>query len=348
MYHSYNTRSKKRNNTSAELPQVKEDIVEEVLSFDEPDKKFDLTFNNLYGALLYQDNIAIFVNRTQNYFIFNEKKEIINNGERRLELTQYDIVYKDNIKDILNIFKERIEYIYYFDKKDFIINLNMDVSNRRMIRKGGNDFIIKIPINDKIIPFQLHEHNYQKLFKLPDETYNFDYFIDQFAKCDRGYMTTTRDIKYVNAVFLCFFHINEFQITTRFRQYSDITEIINDKNLKIPDDNHDKYKIIQKCRNLTCKSSVLCEKPHFCVQQCQDYVYSSQIINTASEIYNIINNGGEKLYPVHVDAEADVVNDERSFHIADGNHRIYTLKRLGYNGYVPCICCDYLPVESLK
>jgi hypothetical protein len=338
MSHPYNTRSRKRNNTNVELPQV-------ILN-DDLRKKFELSFNNLYGALLFQDNIAIFVNKNQNYFIFNKKK-IINNKERKIQLSQYNIVNKDNIFNILNIFRKRLEYIYNFENENFIFNLNMNLNYRYMIRKGGNDFIIKIPINDEIIHFELHEHNYENLFKLPDETYNFDYFINEFAKCDRGYMTSTRDINHVNAIFLCFFHINEFQVTTKFREYPEITETINDENLKIRDENYDKYKIIQKCRNLSCKSSVLCEEPHLCVQQCQDYINSKQIINSAVEIYNIIFNNGEKLYPLYIDAEADLPNKERSFYLADGNHRIYTLKRLGYNGYVPCICCDYLPPEKL-
>jgi len=348
-----NSGRKKHNASQRGLPVVKEDVEEEVLQIDSINEKNKLSFDNLYGVLLYDNNIAIFVNKKQNNFIFNKKEVIKDQGIDQIKLTQYKIVNKGKIKRILDIFRKRLDYIYNYDSKNFKFNLNMNLNTRSMTRsmtrKGGNRFIIKIPIGHKHnVNFQLDQHNYENLFKLPDENYDFTHFIDEFAKCDRGYMSTTRDINHVNAIFLCFFHINEFQITTRFREYDINADIMNDENLKIPDDNLDKYPIIQKCKNLTCKSSVLCENPNFCVQQCQDYVYASQVINTAVEIFNIINNGGEKLFPVHVDAEADVANNERSFYIADGNHRIYTLKRLGYNGYVPCICCDYLPVETLK
>jgi len=73
---------------------------------DEPGRKLQLSFNNLYGALLFDNNIAIFTNKDK--FIFNEKHETIIDGQKRFHFTQKKITEQQQIKDIKSIFMKRL------------------------------------------------------------------------------------------------------------------------------------------------------------------------------------------------------------------------------------------------
>lgn len=294
----------------------------EIYSDIDKNPLFKLSFSYLYGALFHENNI-IFINKDKYFYYKTETEDKIN------------IENKENKDDLKQIFYNRLYHIYNNNIINPTIFFNFNFNLKKIIYGGVNT--IKLPIynettkNSDLIYFKLkkEDNDYNNLFRLPDDTYNLEYFLEELTKSSNGYMQTTRDYKEVYGIFLCFFHIDNFEITDTFREYP-MNEYLNPKNLIIP-------------RKKNCSGVN--------IQKCQEYVYATKVIETASQIYNIINKTDDKLYPVHVDIEYSFDKDtkelKRDFFLDDGNHRIYTLKRLGYNGLVPCICFDYLPINNI-
>jgi len=288
-------------------------------------KELKLSKEYLYGALFYRDSD----NYNHTFFINNNVFNYYNNKDNQ----EINIDNNEQINELKKVFENRLFYIYEPDNinPDKDINL-FNIYNK--IKNGGSPYNIKLPniTND----FSLNKDmktNYKKLFKLPDENYNLNYFFEEFNKpTNGGYAVTTLDIMKVQAIFLCYFHIDNFEITNNFRQY-DVSDILNKENLEIPN------------KNNNYNNDIIIKKT-------QEYVYPSNIIQTVYNIYELSNNieNANKLYPINVDVEYEEIDNgfKRNYFLADGNHRIYALKRLGYNGYVPCICFDYLPNELIS
>lgn len=262
--------------------------------------------------------IHFFINK--DVFIYYNNKD---NKEKVIDNTE-------QINEIKRVFENRLFYIYNPNN----INPDKDINLFNIFKIGGNPYSVKLPNITNC--FNLDENmktNYKKLFKLPDETYNLNYFFQEFNKpTNGGYAITTVDIMKVQAIILCYFHIDNFEITNNFRQY-DESEILNIKNLTIPNK-----------KNLYNNDII--------IKKTQEYVYPSNIIQTIYNIYELSMDvkDAKKLYPINVDVEYEKTDDgfKRNYFLADGNHRIYALKRLGYNGYVPCICFDYLPPKLIS
>lgn len=286
--------------------------------------------------IIFMNNFNFYINNPQetpNYIIINdenEKNKLMNNYKKRLYY-----IYKKN---------EKLSSISYSSRSMTTRSMrntryNKSLSLRKKGFKGGA-FNINVPTDDNqnIINFTLPENiDFRDLFRLPDESYNDEYFSHELNKQSNGsYIDTTRNIFKVCGIFLCFFHIDDFEITSKIRP-----------NL-MP---YPSYIECSKIDNLTIPNNSISNRKYL-INKYQDHVKSEQLITTAKEIYDIItNNSTNKLYPVNVDAEYKrnprTKEITRKFYLDDGNHRIYTLKRLGYVGLVPCICFDYLPHELL-
>ena len=277
---------------------------------------FNLSYYYSYGALILDKNV-VFINK--NFNIYNYNNTIITEDRQKEELN--------------NIINKRLILIY-----DNPSNYKITRSGRRY---GGMNNI-KLPLFNSYNQYEIKNFilsdtiNYNHLFKLPDTNFNYDYFMEQFIN---NYMEVTKDINTVFAILLCFFHIDDFDITSNIINNSNfitdatILETFKNENLVLP--------------------SIPTTNRRYIINKYQEHIYADKIIKTSIDIYNIINNNdlSKLLYPVNVDIE--YTYDERTkkidrqLFLDDGNHRIYTLKRLGYRGLVPCICFDYLPIKFL-
>lgn len=270
-----------------------------------------------YGALILDKNI-VFINKNFNIYNYNNT-----------------IITEDRQKEELNgIINRRLIHIY-----DNPSNYRKTRSGRRY---GGMNYINLPILNSVYNQYEIKNFilspsvNYNHLFKLPDSNFNYDYFMEQFIN---NYMEITKDINTVFAILLCFFHIDDFNITTNIINNS---QFITDANILKTFSNE----------NLVLPQIPITNRKYI-INKYQEHVYADKIIKTSVDIYNIINNNdlSKLLYPVNVDIEytydEQTKEINRELFLDDGNHRIYTLKRLGYRGLVPCICFDYLPINLL-
>lgn len=307
-------------------------------------KKISLLCSSfLYCGLFINKNI-IFINnnnffinyhQTPNFVLINdedEKNKLLQNYNKRLYY-----IYKKNDK-LPSISHNRTMTTRSMRHTRYNTNNSLSLSLRTKKFKGGS-YSMYIPIADnQTINFNLPENiDFRNLFRLPDESYNAEYFSHELNKQTNGsYIDTTKNIFKVYGIFLCFFHIDDFEITSIIKPNSipinSYIECSNIENLTIPNNSTPNRKYV--------------------INKYQDHVKSQQLLITAKEIYDIIyDDSSNKLYPVNVDAEykrdPKTKQITRTFYLDDGTHRIYTLKRLGYVGLVPCICFDYLPHDLL-
>jgi hypothetical protein len=227
----------------------------------------ELSTEYLYGWFF--ENI---VNIT--YFYINKKNayKICNNVVRKCSQTDYEIIKNKLLK--------RIEYIY--NKTQFLDKPKKPKKTKSIIKKKGGSL--------------------DSIFLLPDEKEEYSTFKTNLTKINRGYISGTSNPNDVKAVLLCFFHINDFNMSNFGIEPHKDSYIITEQ-ATIDKENYEK---------------------------------------TISDIRNNI-----KINPVYLDIEYtyNKANKklERQFYLSDGNHRIYALKLMGYNGMVPAIVCDYLP-----
>ena len=192
----------------------------------------------------------------------------------------------DEYNEIASIFKKRLKFIY--DK-----TTSIEPYSKRQ-RKGGNIF------NGKKL---------EDLFILPDEKIDYNKFYENLEVVGRTYISSTRDIDEVKAILLCFFHIDDFDISANSRF---------EWNKSRP------YQIISEQENVTPR--ILDE--------------TIEKINNGEKIHPVNVD-------VEFTFNSKTNEIERQYYLSDGNHRIYTLKNNNYNGLVPVIVCDYLESSYL-
>jgi len=226
------------------------------------------------------------------FLIFPDKNIIYinkNNIQIGHNVNPANIITKKASKEekdyFMNIVKKRLEDIYNISKKrkKTAGNVNIDNVNFINCHKKYNTFT----------------KAFHKLY--------FD---------DRSFTYPTESIDDINAVFLCYFHIDCFDVS----------------NLK----NEIKYKDIKnETYTLNIKNLNANKKAY--IKNDQDVL--DDLSNTINEIVS-----GKPIHPIYLDASYDI-DGHRNISLSDGNHRITSLKLLGYNGLVPCILCDYAPIE---
>lgn len=167
------------------------------------------------------------------------------------------------------------------------------------------------------------------LFILPS-LYNSTNCIDSYNEfnrnlinMDRGYLSSTEEPNDVKSVFLYYFHIDLFDISNL---YNILVEEYENEIVDL-ESKDKKYESIIK------------------TEQIKKNEYKFDEIERNIKL--IKNNSKEVFYPVYVDFHFEYGSHNknllRNLFLADGNHRIVSLKLSGYNGYVPAIVCDYLP-----
>lgn len=243
---------------------------------------------------------CLFVNG-QTYFLNKDHLYIAKRGV----FPERDEYIKDqkSIECIQQMIRQRIDKIYESTGRLY---------KRRKTVKGGNVEDLQTRF---IIPSS--DINY----------YDYEKFIYDFAAIRRDLsidtskrtFNTTRDLDEVFAVILCFFNIDNFDV-------SNFSEILTENHYEIGN---------------------LKGSGEFLIQNDQDTID----LDNLEKIKKSWTSGQEKLNPVNIDVEYEYEsrsgNFARKYFLSDGNHRITALKLAGYKGLVPAIVCDYLPAVIL-
>lgn len=144
------------------------------------------------------------------------------------------------------------------------------------------------------------------LFDFKYKDYNIDYYKEIIYNINHPEnVWNSHDIENVKAIYVCYFHINDFDI-----KELDIKEDIEDLDL---------VKEIKKIQKKDKKGKIKTE---------QKYVKLSNI----KQMQKL-----NKFKPLHVSCEKD-----NKLYLADGNHRLVTLKMNGYNGMIPVLMFDWM------
>jgi len=237
-------------------------------------------------------------------FAKEKKVEFINNDKASYGIT--DDKFTECNQTEYNIIKEkmhkRLELIYNPEKNANCNKRNKgkkiefsEINKKRRI--GGNPYLKEM----------------KDLFLLPDKSINYIKFYEKLNfHTERNYVSSTNDPNEVEAIILCFFHINDFDISANSPEFR-------------YDETNSKYRIISD----------------------QEIIDEKILEETDEKIRNNI-----PIFPVYADIEYKYnskTNElERQYFLSDGNHRIRTLKENKYNGMVPVIVCDYLISEIVN
>lgn len=140
----------------------------------------ELSKEYLYGCLFFANKIFIYINKDKAFYGTND------NDFQECDPNQY--------MEIKHIFEERIEYIYNSKKVPKTgLNLKINLKKRRL-NNGGNQ-------------------TYESVFSLPQKSERMSDFFKTMQEIERGYLSSTRDANKVNAIALCFFHIDNFNMS---------------------------------------------------------------------------------------------------------------------------------------
>lgn len=243
------------------------------------------------------------VGNQQLYFINNDKIYLGESSKEYKEIICDTEVDKCN--KIREFFTNNINIIYdetYTNDKDKPLVLSKIItkkSKKQRTKTGGNPtFEFKLPKDDK-------GDAYKNLYNRIDDTVN-----------KRSIFTTTKEIDEVNLLVLCYFHIDDFDMT-------------------IPCDNSE-----LSCEETTEKIKTFDNK-HYQIISEQEALHDSEFKEAVNKI---ISN--EPIHPVNIDVERDS-DGKNTYYLSDGNHRIAALKSLGFKGYVPAYVCSYIPKFKL-
>jgi len=243
----------------------------------------ELSKKYLYGCLFNKYYKIEFINDDRAYY------EINLNEFRQYNENEYNII-KEKVH-------KRLEFIYkkntIFKRKQIKFS-EKEGKKSKKTRRGGNPYLKKM----------------EELFLLPPKNNDYNDFYKILTQKDRGYLSSTRFENDVRAVLLCFFHINDFDISVNSPEF-----IYNPSS---------KYRIISEQKNI--KEDILKE--------------TSDKINENTKIYPVYAD-------IEYTFNSETKELERQYFLSDGNHRIRTLKENNYNGMVPVIVCDYLESSFL-
>lgn len=202
---------------------------------------------------------------------------------------------------------------FFIDNINVIYNSKYKISNEPLLisqiiakkakkqkRSGGGNpnFEFKLPKDDE-------DDAYKNLYNRIDDREN-----------KRSIFTTTREIDEVNLLVLCYFHINDFDMTIPCK----FSELDSETTNKIRTFKKNHYQIISE----------------------QEALHKTEFDEAVEKI-----NRGIPINPVNIDVERDD-NGNNTYYLSDGNHRIAALKWLGYQGYVPAYVCSYIPDIKLE
>ena len=149
-----------------------------------------------------------------------------------------------------------------------------------------------------------------------------DAYVNLYNRIDdkntkRSIFTTTREIDEVNLLVLCYFHIDDFDMTIPC-DYSEIG-----------------------CENTTEQIRTFNKKYYQIISE-QEALHKTEFEEAVRKIKD-----NQPIHPVNIDVECDS-DGNNTYYLSDGNHRIAALKALGYQGYVPAYVCSYIPEFKLK
>jgi len=234
---------------------------------------------------------------------------IFNKEDGTIEFLNNNKAYSGNKRDSYNV----------YDENDETNNENKIKYNKI---KNKIEKRLELIYNKKTIDynniFSRKKKGGNKLsFNIPNHDYN-SFYENIDCNKDRNYIASTRDSSDVKAIILCFFHINDFDVYNT-------TQSKNINSEKLIYKNDSQYHIQSEQKN-----------------------FDEIILEEIMEDYK----KGVKLYPVYIDVEYKYNNRkktlEREYFLSDGNHRITALKLLDYDGVVPAIVCDYLPIDNIN
>lgn len=226
----------------------------------------------LYGCLFNSNKKVNFINKNKAYSGFSS--------------TQSKLCNEKEYEKIASIFKKRLNFIYN--------NTTLIEPVLKKQKKGGSIF---------------NEKKLKDLFILPDEKIDYNKFYENLTGKERTYISSTRDINEVKAILLCFFHIDDFDISA---------------NSPFKWNSSQPYQIISEQEDVT---------PSILDETIEKIKKGEKIHPVNVDVEFTFNSKTNEI--------------ERQYYLSDGNHRIYTLKNNNYNGFVPVIVCDYLESSYL-
>ena len=151
-------------------------------------KGLELALEYKYGCIFTDDKKIYFINNNDIY--------CKNKGEEVTIINTNDEIYND----IKKIFEERFYKIYEKSIQSELLD-EVKICSKKPTRRmtGGSDKLEEL----------------RQLFYLPaiDDRNPFETFYRNLTTSDRNYICSTRDFSEVKAVLLCFFHINDFDIS---------------------------------------------------------------------------------------------------------------------------------------
>ena len=253
------------------------------------------TLNYLYGFKSVGNQHLYFINNNDIYL-----------GKSSTESEKINCnLEEQKCKDIKDFFIHNINVIYNNDYNNNTAKYNDHLPNSKLIkkkRKTGGDptYTFKLPNND-----DAQTNAYENLYKRLNDEEN-----------DRSIFTTTREPEHVNLLVLCYFHINDFDMTIPCK-FSELNPKITEKIKKF---NKNYYQIISE----------------------QEALHEIEFNETVKKIQE-----NKPIHPVNIDVERDYDGNNK-FYLSDGNHRIAALKDLGYQGYVSAYVCSYIPEFKIK
>jgi hypothetical protein len=146
----------------------------------------------------------------------------------------------------------------------------------------------------------------KRLFDFKYTDYNIDYYKEIiYNPTHPENVWKSHDVENIKAIYFCYFHINDFDIKSL-----DIKKNIENEIL------------VNQIRTIQKKDKKGIIKTE------QQYVELSNI----QQMQQL-----QKFKPLHVSCE-----EKNKLYLADGNHRLITLKMRGYNGFVPVLMFDWM------
>lgn len=203
-------------------------------------------------------------------------------------------------------------------KKFFIDNINV-IYNSQYKNNSREPLLISQVITKKAK--KTNGGNPEIKFILPKDDKG-DAYVNLYNRIDdkntkRSIFTTTREIDEVNLLVLCYFHIDDFDMTIPC-DYSEIG-----------------------CENTTEQIRTFNKKYYQIISE-QEALHKTEFEEAVRKIKD-----NQPIHPVNIDVERDS-DGNNTYYLSDGNHRIAALKALGYQGYVPAYVCSYIPEFKLK